>query len=206
MALLRQHEDRVGVFSRRTFLARAGILAGSIPVITTTLPIARSAGAQDFAASAIYEPGENVMVNTDMLNVRAEPGLSGAVITAYPYGTVGNVHDGPVDADNYRWYQITVYGAGGPVTGWCAGVYLLPTTSDGGGTGKPAIVVVDGPVNLRDAPGLSSTVIGTYPTGATGTYQGTGRSIEADGYEWINVRMDNDGQFGSMATAFVTET
>lgn len=189
-------------FSRRTFLARSGIVAGSVALAASVLPATR-AGAQDFEASAIYEPGENVMINTDLLNIRAEPGLGGDVLASYPYGTVGNVLDGPVDADSYSWYQIMI---AGEVTGWAAGVYLLPTTSDGGGTGRPTIVVVDGPVNLRDEAGLSSNILGTYPTGATGTYQGTGRSIEADGYEWINVRMDNDGQFGYMATAFVTET
>lgn len=198
-----------GTFSRRTFLNRTAIVAGAGAVAATGTvfnPLIWQAGAQDFEAAAIYEPGENVMVNTDMLNFRSEPGVGAGVIAAFPYGTVGNVNDGPVDADSYSWYQITVYGEGGPVTGWAVGVYLIPTSSDGGGTGRPAITVVDGPVNLRDEPGLSTNIIGTYPTDATGTYQGTGRAITVDGYDWINVRMDNDGQFGYVATAFVSES
>jgi hypothetical protein len=197
--MLLQSPERL---SRRRFLARTGIAAGTLALVAGALPIT-GVGAQDFEASAIYEPGENVMINTDMLNIRAEPGLGGEVLATYGYGTVGNVLDGPAYADNYSWYQVTMFGE---VTGWAAGVYLIPTTSDGGGTGRPTIVVVDGPVNLRDGAGLSANILGTYPTGATGTYQGTGRAIEADGYQWINVRMDNDGQFGYMATAFVTET
>ncbi|MGB3329616.1 MAG: SH3 domain-containing protein, partial [Thermomicrobiales bacterium] len=171
----RSHFEAIteGTVSRRTFLTRAAVVAGAVAAVGTLAnPLARQVGAQDVEAAAVYGIGENVMVNTDVLNVRSEPGLAGSVIATLPYGTVGNVDDGPVYADNYRWYQVSVYGEGGVLTGWCAGVYLAPTSSDGGGTGRPAITIIDGPLNLRDEAGLGSNVIGTYPTGATGTYQG----------------------------------
>ena len=63
--------------------------------------------------------------------------------------------------------------------------------------------MIDGPLNLRTEPGLAFAIVGTCPTGGTDTYQGTGRQIIADGSQWINARMDNDGQFGFVATDFI---
>lgn len=35
--------------------------------------------------------------------------------------------------------------------------------------------MIDGPLNLREEPGLAFAIVGIYPTGGTDTYKGTGR-------------------------------
>jgi len=195
-----QPDHHAGTFSRRTFLTRTTAAAGAATIAlagSAFAPVGRLAGAQDFEAAAIYEYGEPIVINTDALNIRDAPGLDAAVVGTYPGGTTGTILDGPADADNYSWYRVRLDTAG--ATGWCAGVYLAPAP---GGT-PSSFTVIDGPLNLRDEAGLSTTVIGTYPTGSTGTYQGTGREIIVDGYQWIEARMDNDGQFGYVATDFI---
>ena len=69
--------------------------------------------------------------------------------------------------------------------------------------GESPFAVADGPLNLRNPYGLDAPVVGTYPTGATGVGLSTGRSVEADGYNWIPVRMDADGAEGYMAVEFL---
>ncbi|MGC4192381.1 MAG: SH3 domain-containing protein [Thermomicrobiales bacterium] len=190
-----------GTFSRRTFLTRSAAVAGAGTVAIAAsgfAPVARHAGAQDFEAAAVYEPSDSVMVNTDLLNLRSDPGLSGSVIGAYPYGTVAVVLDGPSVADNYRWYLVQIGSGSGVTIGWFAGVYLSPADTPV----QPAFTVIDGPVNLRDDSGLSSNIIGVYPTGATGiAFDHTPNPV--DGYVWYEVRMDNDNQYGYVAADFI---
>lgn len=69
--------------------------------------------------------------------------------------------------------------------------------------GQNPFAIADGPLNLRDPYGLDAPVIGTYPTGATGLELSTGRTVEADGYNWVSVRMDADGAEGYMAVEFL---
>jgi uncharacterized protein YgiM (DUF1202 family) len=71
-----------------------------------------------------YPGGERVVVNTDWLNVRAEPGLGGAVVNVLPYDYEAFVSDGPLSADGYTWYQVDAMGV---TLGWVAGKFLAQT-------------------------------------------------------------------------------
>lgn len=61
-----------------------------------------------------------VRADGDCLRMRAAPGTGSQVLTCLPEGAVVSVLDGVVEADGYRWQQISAAGQ----TGWVADVYL----------------------------------------------------------------------------------
>ena len=64
------------------------------------------------------------------------------------------------------------------------------------------IVVVDGPVNLRENPGLQGDVIRTLSTDETATVVNPSELTERDDFTWINVTTE-DGETGWIATDFL---
>ncbi len=72
-------------------------------------------GSFDFSA------GDQVLIYDGPVNVRAEPGETGAIITSLESGAAGVVLSEPVTASGHVWFQITT----GDVTGWVAGAYLM---------------------------------------------------------------------------------
>ena len=62
------------------------------------------------SASIPYATGDIVFVTIADLNFRARPGLEGPVLTALPYGTIGQIVGGPISADGQVWYQRTAAG------------------------------------------------------------------------------------------------
>jgi uncharacterized protein YgiM (DUF1202 family) len=75
----------------------------------------------EFDRTAGFLVGDNVIVNTDALNLRSRASLSGSVRAVLFSGEELTVEDGPVEADGFTWYEVD--GAQG--TGWVAGEYLL---------------------------------------------------------------------------------
>jgi len=71
---------------------------------------------------SVFTNGERVRA-TKNLNVRAEPGTSGSMITTMPEGSTGTILDGPVSAEGYTWWEIS-YDDG--TTGWSASNWLEP--------------------------------------------------------------------------------
>ncbi|HET8522785.1 MAG TPA: SH3 domain-containing protein [Thermomicrobiales bacterium] len=157
----------------------------------------RPVAAQDFATT------EGVIVNTDALNVRSDPGLHGAVLSVLPYGTHAVVADGPVEADGYTWYAIN---ADGGESGWVASEYLA-TASSGGGFGIGDGVRVMTPVlNIRDAPSASADVFTTAREGTVFTISSAAQP--ADGYTWYQVHsfgiaLPLEGNVGWVAGEFL---
>jgi uncharacterized protein YgiM (DUF1202 family) len=147
---------------------------------------AGGAASRDALASAgTFAIGETVEVATDALNLRDAAGLDANILTVLPQHVVGTIQSRAVQADGYTWYQITVNMVG---TGWVAGDFLQPYGGD-----EPQglrLVVIDGPLNLRDAPSLSGNVILSIPTGATMTVTQADGGTWADGYHWIAVRLE----------------
>jgi uncharacterized protein YgiM (DUF1202 family) len=146
--------------------------------------------------------GDRVVVNTDWLNVRAEPGLGGAVVNVLPYGYVAFISDGPVSADGYTWYQVDAMGV---TLGWVAGEFL----SDSGGGGGlidigAAVVVTTDWLNLRDGAGLGASVIDVLPFGTEATVMGYPASGTGDGYDWYQIELAN-GAVGWVAGDFISE-
>ena len=130
-----------------------------------------------------YPGGARVVVNTDWLNVRAEPGLGGAVDYVLQYGYEAFISDGPISADGYSWYQVDAMGV---TLGWVAGEFLAP--ADGGGNSFPigARVAVDtDALNVRAAAGLDAKVVNLLPNGYVAFI--SGGPVSADGYTWYQV-------------------
>ncbi|MFL5760057.1 MAG: SH3 domain-containing protein [Thermomicrobiales bacterium] len=130
-----------------------------------------------------YPGGERVVVNTDWLNVRAEPGLGGTVVNVLPDGYVAFIADGPISVDGYTWYQVDAMGVS---LGWVAGEFLAP--ADGGGNGFPIgtrVAVDTDALYVRAAAGLDAKVVNVLPNGYVAFI--SGEPVAADGYTWYQV-------------------
>lgn len=97
------------------------------------------------------------------------PSSSSMVIGEISFGTELCVLEGPVEANGYQWFRVDAYG----LDGWVAGNYCSLVWADGcsgeGVVGKfrvnDRIQVLDGPLNLRQAPTTEATILGTHETG-----------------------------------------
>jgi hypothetical protein len=69
-----------------------------------------------------FKVGDRVRTLAD-LNVREGPGLSYAIIDTIPEGTLGQIVGGPVEVDDYIWWNVS-YDIG--ITGWSAEDWLEP--------------------------------------------------------------------------------
>jgi uncharacterized protein YgiM (DUF1202 family) len=190
-----------GTLSRRALLGRATglVAAGAIGTLAIGLPRIASAAPQ-------FTNGERVYVNTNALNLRDGYGLDSEVIHVLWYGDSGQVIDGPVDADGYAWYQVNFGGDGRGLVGWVAGAYL----AEGSGPDQPpsseidpgdTVEVADGPLNLREGPGLGYDVIISFATG-TRLLIGEG-PVAADGYTWFKNVPGGDAPAGWLAGEFL---
>jgi uncharacterized protein YgiM (DUF1202 family) len=152
-----------------------------------------SSGTTGFVASQFLSPissgqfpiGSMVHVDTaggGGANLRSAPGTSAGVVRVVANGTTGTVQDGPSEASGYTWYKIFF----GDATGWMATIVL----EAGGGSDRARVKVASGPLNVRQRPGTSSTIIATVATGATG-FTTTEMPQDANGYTWANVQFDN---------------
>lgn len=155
--------------------------------------------------------GETVVVATDRLNLRVEPGLNGEVIVVLEEGQQATVVDGPVEVDGYAWYQLDADGT----VGWSASSFLAATdATSGDGTsesdgdvsadlaigGEAATAVVnDDNVNLRAEPGLDAEVLLKLTSGTTATV--LDGPVDADDYVWY--QLDVDGTVGWVAADFL---
>lgn len=148
------------------------------------------------ARSGLFPVGSEVIVDVQALNLRTGPGLGHDVITVLQYGASGTTVSEAVWADGHYWYKIDV-----GQLGWAAGTYLRLFESD-----VPSglrLQVVDGPLNLRDAPSLSGRVITTLPTGVTMRVTQADGGTWADGYHWIRVWVEAEHPLeGFVADAF----
>jgi uncharacterized protein YgiM (DUF1202 family) len=163
--------------------------------------------AGDFLALATSGPppsgdfavGDDIYVFDGPVNLRSAAGLSGTVLEILPQDTTGEVVGGPTAADSYDWYQIETTGG---QTGWVAGDFLALATPDPGDdfTIGDEIYVFDGPVNLRNAAGLSGTILEILPQDATGEV--IGGPTAADGYDWYQIETSL-GATGWVAGSFL---
>ena len=102
----------------------------------------------------------NSYIDTDVLNLRTDPGVWASVVTQMYQGEPVSVLDGPTDDG---WYQVSYYGN----VGWAWGGYLIvggylgwdgapPST---GGSSGGAIAVSDGPGNKWIDVNRSSNIV-----------------------------------------------
>ncbi len=129
--------------------------------------------------------GDNVYVNTDAVNLRANASLKGEVVAVLLQDQDGEVLDGPRSADGHTWYQIeTVEG-----TGWSSAQYFGKGAADPAAQGFPIGTIVassDGDaVNVRSAPGTDNAIITQITSGDIARV--TGGTRNADTYTWVQV-------------------
>lgn len=168
-----------------------------------------------------------VTTNTDSVNMRAEATVDSEVVDQLGEGVELEVIGGPVEADDYVWYQVRVTGEGGS-EGWIADEFLsgvqapAETSGDGtsgdesasstpeAGSATPAaagdfavgdtIVTTEENVRLRPAANTNEEAIDALPTGTELTV--TGEPVEAEGFTWLPVETA-DGLTGYVTTDFV---
>jgi uncharacterized protein YgiM (DUF1202 family) len=150
--------------------------------------------------SSVLAAGAVAVVNDDNVNLRAEPGLDTEVLLKLNSGTTATVLDGPVDADDYVWYQLDVDGT----VGWTAGDFLdlAGTGSDTSFATGATVTVNDDRVNLRAGTGLDADILDKLATGTTATV--LDGPVDADGYTWY--QLDVNGVTDWVASDFLTLT
>lgn len=134
------------------------ILAEGAPAEAATLTFNAGDGT---IAGAPAEPEGPVLVTTniDNVNMRDEPSVNGNVVEQLSAGTELEVLDGPVEADDYVWYQVRVNVEGGS-EGWMAADFL-------DGLDATAAPVEDDDEDSGDTGADTETAEGEYATGST---------------------------------------
>jgi uncharacterized protein YgiM (DUF1202 family) len=210
------------------FVNHATALVGTTPGGTDWVP--PPLPTPTTAPTVTFAIGSTISVDTDTLNMRANPGLSTTITRVLLQNDSGTVLAGPTRMDNYDWYQIRL--SDGAV-GWVAGQLMksggsggnttptrTPTRTPTSGAGTPTRTPTSGGdagggfavgdsfrvntlVNYRSAPGYSGTLLRSWDVGSTGTIIGVGRTV--DGLHWSNVRM-SDNSTGWIASPYITRT
>lgn len=144
---------------------------------------------------ARFEIGQDVVVNTDSLNMRDAPGVDSSVIAALGPGITGVVIEGPEAASNLNWFEIdTAYGVG-----WCAETFLAGKEGDASSrmpiVGDTVVVDIDG-INLRAEPGTSSELVDVLFQAETGEV--IDGPVEAEGYSWLLLRTERGDGWGAV--------
>lgn len=85
--------------------------------VPTPVPTAPSASAE---APASGEDERTAVVATDVLNLRAEPGLAGEIVATLAAGERVTLLAGPTTVDGFAWYRLDAAG----MVGWSAGEFL----------------------------------------------------------------------------------
>lgn len=167
-----------------------------------------------------------VTTNTDSVNMRAEPSVDGEVVDQINAGIELEVLDGPVDAEEYVWYQVRVNAEGGS-EGWMAVDFLdgfdavdEPATEDDADTGETdvedtatpeatgdgefpvgsTVVTTEEGVRLRPEPTTDSEAVDALPVDSQLTV--IGEQVEDGDFIWIQVERE-DGLEGWVVTDFL---
>lgn len=116
-----------------------------------------------------YRIGDALAVDTDFMNIRAEPTIRASIVATIPYDEPVTVVEGPRPSSGHRWYLLsTAYGSG-----WGVERYLVPPDSREPESrftiGDP--IAVDDPIGLRlrTEASLESPVVTSLPIGTIGT-------------------------------------
>ncbi|CAN5616618.1 hypothetical protein BH23CHL5_BH23CHL5_13640 [soil metagenome] len=173
-------------------------------------------GQTGFVAGAFLQivgflKGERVVVSDGPANLRSAPSTGADILDSLDKGAFAVVLSGPAAADGQDWYEIE-HGEGAKA--WISGSLLtLPETASAGlpvVNSEPGpvsesfragawLTVVDPPINLRSAPGISSAEIDALQLGDVVIV--LSEPEMADGYSWYLV--ETSGQTGYVAGEFL---
>lgn len=144
-------------------------------------------------SSGAFAAGDVVIVDTDAVNLRTDPGLGAGIVAVLIGGTTAVVTEGPAASDGYSWYRMDTERG----SGWAVGDFFStvmdgpPPTNDDFAIGDTVVVATDA-LNLRRQPSTGGSIITILPTGAELVI--TEGATRADGYDWYGVR---SGAFGN---------
>ncbi|MCC6790621.1 MAG: SH3 domain-containing protein [Thermomicrobiales bacterium] len=139
------------------------------------------------AADADFAVGDTPLVADGPLNVRDGAGIDADVLFQLETGATVEITDGPEAADDYTWYEIETEDG---ETGWVAGEFLGDEVVSPGFAAGDAVVVVDGPLNVREDSSLDSDVLLQLETGEGGTV--LSGPVSADDYTWYEIEIDDE--------------
>lgn len=134
-----------------------------------------------------FENGDKIEVATNLLNIRSEPGLYGAIVATLPNGDSAHVVGGPEVSGGISWIRIdSALG-----TGWVASQYVAPSgqswVGSSFGLGDDVEVDTDA-LSLRADASTGAKVVAVLWTGTRGTViDGPRRST---GHVWLKIRTD----------------
>jgi uncharacterized protein YgiM (DUF1202 family) len=134
-----------------------------------------------------FAPGDELVADTDALNLRNGPSTDSDVIAVMPTGTSMTVTDGPRNRGGYVWYKVRTSDYG---TGWCVDAYLARAGGSGFAKGDFVYVSTDA-LNLRSDDRASASVRAVMPTGTR--LKITGGPTISEGYSWYKVDSDTFG-------------
>lgn len=170
-------------------------------VILLTMVLTPLTAAADGAEAAACVPSMAVKyVNAyNGLRMRSAPGLASPLVTFLWNGEYVTVTGCDQWKDAILWSYVEVNRWGVKTAGWVSAAYLVsyagyvePRDSYEGAGCK----VIDGPLNLRAAPGLTGTVLRTVPYGTILPYTST-PDVTVDGYVWQELQMDGTIVYGA---------
>lgn len=177
-------------------LGMAGTAVGTGAASATETPKSaeRSERSDSFASGNAVTAGyvDNTGVSpTTHLNLRAQPGIGGEVVTTLPPHATGVIlTDDTVEMDGYTW-QIAAWD-GTYYVGWCAIEYLFPISYTPKRVSLGA-VVTSANLNTRTQPGLDGEVVTTVTSGSVGVAYSY--DLVIDGYTWKPVWWDDNGNY-----------
>jgi len=211
---------------------------GSVSILRLSAESAAGAAGDPAAItmleSAVEEPvaaGEFAIdaiatVNTDSVNMRAEPTTSAEVVDQLSVDTEVRIIGGPEDADDFTWWQVALVDDE-TVVGWIAQDFLSlpgapepteepeateePEEEEAGSTPQPAtdaqfqvgdiVQTTEDNIRIRDEPSTEGEPITTFLAGTQ--FEVTGDPVEADDYVWYPVTLVEGSESGWIAEDFL---
>jgi quercetin dioxygenase-like cupin family protein/uncharacterized protein YgiM (DUF1202 family) len=162
--------------------------------------------------------GTVVTALEDNLNIRTDPTTSADVVEQVAAGVELSIVSGPVEADDYTWYEVEIVSTG--QTGWTVvdfldtGVEATETpAAETSGAATPeaetgsgfavgdAVVVTDEGVRIRTDASIDADVIDTLAQGQALTI--TDGPVEADDYTWYQVESEDGAISGWIVADFL---
>ncbi|MBA2759772.1 MAG: SH3 domain-containing protein [Chloroflexia bacterium] len=145
-------EDSGIVGFTRLLIQPEGELANGVATVTTIQPdTTEVADTVDVATGDGLGVGALIALNEDTVNVRAEPTTASDIVDTYPVGTQFELVGGPVEAEDFVWYEVVGVNNLSDVQGWLVTDFMdviepatgVATGQDDGSAGTGDLATTD---------------------------------------------------------------